>query len=78
MALDSTGKNEIMMILGRLSALVATGATARLRFALIELLAGAVAALFAIGIAALRAGNAGGRYRPSRYQLEPVQTEVQG
>jgi len=78
MALDSTGKNEIMMILERLSALVVISASARLRFALIELLAGAVAAFFDIGIAALRAANAGGRCRPSRYQLELGQAEVQG
>lgn len=48
---DSTGKNENTTIRGRL--LVASSATARLRLAFLVPLAGAVAAFFGIGLAAL-------------------------
>jgi hypothetical protein len=75
---DSTGKNNSTTILGHLSALMATSATERLRLSFLEPLAGAVAAFFDIGIAALRAAKAGGRNRTSRYQLALGQAEVQG
>lgn len=50
---NSAGKYESTAILGRLSTVVASSATARLRLAFLVPLAGAVAALFGIGIAAL-------------------------
>ena len=72
---DSTGKNQSMAILGRLSALVAMSATEHLRLSFPEPLAGA---FFDIGKASWRAARAGGRNRASRYELAPGQAEVQG